>query len=54
MDSIILLIGCVFIASAIGLVFLMVLGMRTWQRQQRNRRAHVLGKRLVWSHPEWN
>lgn len=28
-------------------------GFRVWPFRARNRRAHRLGKRLAWSHPQW-
>ena len=28
-------------------------GVRVWPFRARNRRAHRLGRRLAWSHPQW-
>ena len=54
MDVLLLLVGCVAIGSAVGIVVLSAIAVAASFRPPRNRRAHRLGQLLVLSHPEWN
>lgn len=57
MDSVVLLIGCIFLASAVALVFFAALALSSVRRAPKPERLveepRDLGRWLQLSHPEW-
>lgn len=51
MDALLLVVGCVAIGCAVGIVVLSAVALGA---RRDNARAHRLGRLLALSHPEWN
>ena len=51
MECLLLLVSCVAIGCAVGIVFLSALALSA---RRRNGRGHRLGRWLAVHHPEWN
>jgi hypothetical protein len=53
METLLIVLVCVAVGSACGIVLVLLSAIALGARRERNERAHRLGQLLVIHHPEW-